>query len=499
MLMEPYNPSKLFDRPGYITLSEYVADIQHMRKWGPWKLPLTLGDRIHFFVLSLVDRFSWYRRSLSVLHPYPFSPAYRALLKYLHQQGIFDTLEEKNMLYPGFYAYHMQKVVDIAGVRRKLSSQGISRNQSLALSKAIGEIVERSITGFFDQNEEIRKASYQEMLNKCDMLYPPRFHRMLEVQKQHYSQLKIDKNEVIPWVKGINLISHTPVFIPQQLTSYARTNLQSKFILQQPSSNGSAGFFTKEGALMRGILEVVHRDALMVHWLTTLAPQVIQLTTLPEHFQQFLKMSESFGIKLYVLNVTALPIPSIVVVAMSEQSNQPGVVMSAAAATTFYQAIENALEEIVNLVGHLGEKIPIQEDSNDAFISTLGRISRMGYWRGKQRVDEFRWFLSGTEVRYQDLCSQDLGKQDDHDTKKLQQCLEVLMREGADFFPVAYFPQHVVQKKLNFTVVQIFIPKAFPLYLTEYLGTFESERLLEFARSKGKSDWKLNPLPHVFA
>ena len=47
-------------------------------------------------------------------------------------------------------------------------------------------------------------------------------------------------------------------------------------------------------------------------------------------------------------------------------------------------------------------------------------------------------------------------------------------------------------------VVQVFIPKAFPFYLIEYLGTFESRRLHEFAESKQIAGWQLNPLPHMF-
>ena len=56
-----------------------------------------------------------------------------------------------------------------------------------------------------------------------------------------------------------------------------------------------------------------------------------------------------------------------------------------------------------------------------------------------------------------------------------------------------------VINKMNFFVVKVFIPKAFPFYLLEKYGTFESDRLREFSEWKGVKDWKLSTLPHMFS
>jgi hypothetical protein len=65
--------------------------------------------------------------------------------------------------------------------------------------------------------------------------------------------------------------------------------------------------------------------------------------------------------------------------------------------------------------------------------------------------------------------------------------------------PVVYFPENQMQQELQYWVAQVYIPKAFPLYLLERYGTFDSSRLLDFAHSCGKDSFNLNPMPHMFS
>ena len=497
-----HEPSRLFDRPGYISLKEYVNDLEGMRRSGPWKLPLGAGDRVHFFFLSLMARFSWFSDALYVANPHTWSPSYSIIIAYLKRKGLFDDVVELSLRYRGYFSYYFRKNVPLNGKTWEITGQGVSEDRSLALSKSIGEMIERMVTGLHDENTNIMVASPDELLGAKPVLYPPIYHRFLEVQHATQKKLHQDKKSLISWVLGENILTKERTYIPRQMTSWFYGVRNGKEIMMNPTSSGSACYFSKEGALLRGLLEVTHRDAFMVHWLTQIPPKVIVRNTLPEKIQAMIRTFEDVGLSVYALDITSIPIPSVCVVLISDQSEIPQVVVSAASALTFEQSLHNALEEMMTcssiLFNEDGVQLKDASTVTDPFISNISKISRQLYWRGKEKVKKFEWFISGGKVSYEDLRKYEILSEE-NDADKLEKCVEVLKKMGADYYPVAYFPKNDIPANLGLHVAQVYIPKAFPLYLVEQYGTFDSDRLREFATSKGVAQWELNPLPHMFS
>lgn len=498
------NPhSKLFDRPGYIPLKEYVEDILYMQKNGPWKIPLRFGDRLQFFFLKIIIKFSWFADTLYILHTSSVSPAYMTLFSYVRKKQFCDSMMERNFHLHGYFSYFLEKKVPINGHVRSISGQGVAKDRATAFSIALGEMIERMISGFYDMNKSTVIVSPDELMKKYPIVYPPRYHRFLDVQKKKFKELRHDPTKKIAWVKGKNLVSGERTYIPRQMTSWFGGN-NKKDVFVQTTTNGAAGYFTKTGGVLRGLLEVVQRDAFLVHWLTMIPPRIIKQETLPKEIQEKIQEFESFGISLYILNTTSLPIPSVCIAAINAQSEVPQVVVSAATAVTFEEAIQHALKEIVKTTGMFyyeenEAQLKMSSSRNfEPFVSDFWQIGRQLYWRGIEKMKHFSWFISGERVSYSDVCQGDIRCSTD-DLDRLRKCLAVLQKLGADYYPVVYYPENIVQKEIGFFVAQVFIPKAFPLYLSEGYGTFESDRLQEFALSRGVSDWKLNPLPHMFS
>lgn len=496
-------PSKLFDTPGYIPLKEYVHDIAHMQKNGPWKLPLRMGDRVHFFFLSLVARFSWFADVLTVVHPHIWSPSYATLISYLKKRNLLDLVFENNSKQKGYFSYTIKKSLTVRGNTFTMTAQGIATDKSTALSKALGEIVERMISGIGDLNKDILVASPEEMLQKYRAVYPPKYHRFLDIQREKYPQLRCDTSSIMEWVCGSDLATNEKVYIPKQLTSWLGGTKTVEKNASDYTSNGCAGYFTKEEATLRGLLEVVHRDGFLVHWLTMIAPRVIVHSTLSENIQKTIREFEQYGISLYILDITSLAIPSIYVVAINEKSEVPQVVLSGASALTFEKAIQDGLTEMVMMVAELSREKnnDLKEDMSEVpepFISDLNKYTRQSYWRGKEKLEGFQWFISGQKVSYEEISTLDISREDST-TSRISACIHALGKIGEEYAPVVYYPKNPLQDELGFYVAQVHIPKAFPLYLREYMGTFDSDRLHEFATSKGVSKWKLNPLPHMFS
>lgn len=496
--------SKLFNKIGYISIKDYVEDFALMMKFGPWKLPLGVGDFLHLFFLKIFAKFSWFSERLFILHVNEVSPSYSALLMYLKKNLFYDVFSERNLIFRGYSSFLFEKDVLIGGSVVKVTGQGVSEDVSTALSMAIGEMLERLISGVLDANKAIFLMAPIDVMGKYPVVYPPKYHNFLNVQKDMYKELNHNPKVKINWVKGENLITNQTTFIPRQMTSWLAEKRRFTNVVVHTTSNGSAGYFTKDGAVLRGLLEVVQRDGFLVHWLTTTPPQLVENSTLPQNIQKKIKDYEAFGISLYILNVTSLSIPSIFVAVINRSSEVPQVVLSGSSSLTFDEAISGALKE-VNIVSDMFYYSPEEEavkkfpsEDYKPFTSNLGKIERQLYWRGKEKVKKFEWFITGKKVSYQELCKQDLLTQDS-DFVKLRECLRVLRVYGEDYYPVVYSPKHKIQNALGYYVAQVYIPKAFPLYLVERYGTFDSLRLKDFTSSRNINKWELNKDPHMFS
>lgn len=502
-----YDQSRLFARPGYIPLREYLNDIDEMRAHGPWRLPLRTRERFQLGLLRLLLRFSWFADALFIAHGSSTSPAYTILLSYVKRHGLLDSMGERDLHCQGYFSYFLNKTVNV--VPRKdpvMSSQGIAEDRATALSKALGEMLERMIAGVYDENRDLVNKSPDELMaEQASIVYPPKYHRFLKIQKEKFKRLRHDSSKSLLWVKGRNLVTNQEALIPKRMTQWFVANGDQEGVFIHATTNGSAGYFTRVGAVLRGLLEVVQRDGLLVHWLTRIAPEVIQVETLPEDLQKRVRKLEAYGLSIHILNVTSLGIPSVIVAILNDRSDYaPQVTLSGASAVLFHDAIENALREI--MIGsemfyfpEEGSKTGLEKTEPEPFVSRLGKAERQLYWRGKERMSNFSWFISGKRVSYQDISQKYDSLEAGSDRKQLDWCVGRLKQFGEDYHPTIYFPKNSIQKDLGFYIAQVFIPKAFPLYLVEYMGTFDSDRLDEFAQSRGVTEWELNPYPHMFS
>ncbi len=481
--------------PGYPSVSEYVRDIEDFKRNGRWRLPLGMGDRLHFFFLTWFTRFSWFRDSLTIRYPSDVRPSWSIILLYLKRAGVYDTFIERAVPLPGCSLFYFEKTLDEKTKQPFMNGQGVAFDRDTALSKAIGEMVERIIGGSRDENTRITRGSARELQKHTPLLYPPDHHRFLDAQKRRHDDLSSSRDDVFSWVEGVNLITNETTLIPLHMTSWLKRFPEEKKLMN-PSTSGEAGYFTPEGATLRGLLETVQRDGFLTHWLTNIAPDRIDPHTLPTPIQERLAFYESLGITLTLLDLTSLSIPTIGVVTESRHGEVPGVTVAAASALSYGEAVDDATREAAATIEfHLrSHRFPPPPQEHEPFVSRLNKTERMLFWRGADRLKTFSWFISGKEKPLPPNPFREVFS----DKEQLTVCLETLKKRGPAYYPVVYTPKNRLLKKLGYHLSQVFIPKAFPLFLVEKYGTFESDRLREFVLEKGLSNLDLNPLPHPF-
>ncbi len=484
------NNNESLNKNEYILADDYVKDIRQMQKNGPWKVPLGLGDRFQLLLLEVFLKITWFK-DIYIKYPHDFSPAYNIIFSFLKRKKIVSHL----------FKIDSVSFIDIKiyGLRLfsenilLLKSTGYHDTYNVALSKAMGEMIERSVTGMNDENNDIIFGSFNEFkLKYKNILYPPKYHRFLPQQREKFNELNFDDNQKMIWVKGFNFLTNEVALIPRSITSWKQK--ESKVIVST-TTNGSAGAFLLEDAIKRAILEYIERDSFLVHWLTKVPPNIIRNDSLPDDLCELLNKFTTANISVYVLDTTTnIGIPSICVVMKSDNKIKKSIAVSGGAGIGYYDAIKKALNEAVMCSNTLFAEREKRDIKNYVpFINDVNLDKRVGMWQGDEWIDVFDWFISGNIIKYSDC-------KDTHVAEKEElSFLKNIFRDlGDEYVPLIYIPQNKILDKVGFHVVQSFVPFCFPLYIVEKYGTFDSDRLIQFAKYKGLKDFKLNPYPHPF-
>ena len=158
----------LFNSAGYILAKDYVENIRHMQKHGPWKLPLGVGDRFHLFFLTLFLKLSWFR-DVYIKYPYDHSPAYDIILNFLKNEKFLSTVVKLNGVFFRDINIYSLKLIENNEVL--VRSTGHDKENNLALSKAIGELIERSVSGIYDENNDVVFGSFEKLKTKYKNIF----------------------------------------------------------------------------------------------------------------------------------------------------------------------------------------------------------------------------------------------------------------------------------------------------------------------------------------
>lgn len=446
----------------------------------------------------IFNKISWFSDNLYVQSFQDVPSCYNFIISYLKKEGVLDSVVKRKVQHPGYSSFLIRKDIFIGGEIKTLYANGVAENEEVALSKALGEILERVLSGIGDKNKGIVKASPLDVKEQKEIIYPPKYHRYLDIQKERHPFLQHDPSSSLEWVSGLNLVSKKETLIPKIMTSWFHRYLKQDNVFISSTTNGCAGYFTKEGSILRGLLEVVQRDAFLVHWLTGIAPKRIALNGLPIFIVKKIELFSQRGLSIFLLDTTTdIGIPSVCAIALWKDKWR-GVAVSSSSDLSYFKAIDQALDEMVVCATSLFLEEKPSEMFPEPFVSELNKKTREVFWRHPKNLQEIEWFLGCKEVSLLSSVTDTSTAEERDEKKDLEDCLSLLKKMGPDYFPVAYFPKNKLQKKLNYYISQVFIPKAFPLYLVEYMGTFESDRLKEFAAYKQRSSWKMTETPHMF-
>jgi len=385
-------------------------------------------------------------------------------------------------------------------VEQKYMAHGFGQNAEEVFSKALGEFLERYFLTCYRRNRLIR-GSFRDLRNKKISIFDPGdLAGFSDEQKKARPKLSFNDKSEFWWEKTRHISSGATVYLPAQLIYWNYRCEEHEPFIREVNTNGAGGMFTKEGAILGGIYELIQRDAFLLHWLNGLPPCLINPHTVPgKKFQELLAQSERYGFKIYCLDLkidTGVPVFAVI---LSDPSGKgPRYVMGMGCESDPVKASFRALEEAWSIYYWIRPLsfYPAISGDYDLSYNKIGQAERARLWANPEMAHRLKFFISWPEKAFGEL-RYDYPESFSSPQKELDFLVERVEKLGPGYEVYYYEAKHPMLSKFEFYSVKVIIPKLVPLHLNEPNAALGSERIREFPKKLGVRA-KLNPLPHLF-
>ncbi len=371
---------------------------------------------------------------------------------------------------------------------------GVSFNKKRAFLKALGETVERySLSG--NNNKKFINESYERLTS----LHKPAIN-LKEVTPilDKETQCKKAAKAKIHWIRGKSLMSNKDVLIPAQLIYVPYVYQHSEPALRFPISTGAAAGASLEGALYRGICEVIERDAFMIHYLNKLSSPRVNLSSLKNAIiNNVLRLYRRYNLELYIFDITTdLKVPVFAAITIDKTGIGPAVSVG----------LKAGFDIETDIIGAIEESLMVRSWARDKFIqggkkhkdkeNIISLEDRESFWFPVSVIKYLDFWLKSKSSK-----KLDLSYKKDLDGNYFKKIIQVLKTENIEAFYTDITDNEI--KKYGLLAIKTVIPKLQPLYLDERDSYLKLDRLFSAPVRMGFLSIpnrinQLNKIPHPF-
>src|SRR5665213_1931383 len=160
-----------------------------------------------------------------------------------------------------------------------IGGAGLTRAE--AASAAVGEALER-YSGTFVPHEALVTATARELGDEA--VAPEQFALFSEAQyaTAGFPFQPFTSDTLVPWVRGCSVADRSPAWLPAELVFLGDLGNSGSTRIGYATSSGMACAEILDQALMRGLCELLERDAFMIVWANRLSLPALDLATDPE-------------------------------------------------------------------------------------------------------------------------------------------------------------------------------------------------------------------------
>lgn len=261
------------------------------------------------------------------------------------------------------------------------------------------------------------------------------------------------------------------------------------------NSSGMAAYTNLDGAIRRGALEIIERDAIMIHWFNRIKPKQIILVDVDDYITSLSLRIGKIGYKLCLADLTLDTMPVIMAMATKDDSEFPFFV-GAASSERKIDAIKKAIEELeFSMWSNLKYHEELRQKVKGISLRIISEPADHEALYMKPEMFEQLGFL--TEGPIEPVNDDELYKEMD--------LYSVLSENGLKLYYVDMTAKEVEQLALGIKVVRAIIPGFVPItfgYGQEPLGM---RRLYEIPVKLGLRNIEITEekiinkyLPHFF-
>lgn len=376
---------------------------------------------------------------------------------------------------------------------------GASFDASIALCKCAGEAAER----FCQATIPAGTFSHGTFATQAPALDPDefRFFSPAQLSSEPFECLRWDDNSTFYWTEGFDILRARSTLLPAQLV-YLPYPYRDEHRIAHPSTSGGACAKTFEDSALSGMLELLERDAFMIHYLSQSEGIRIDLKG-HALFQEIEEYLSRFDLELHTyLLQTDFPVcPVMGILIDRSQSGVPAPWMSAGLKCSLdpMRAVLGAIEEACQTRPWIRRNL--QELDQGIGASKEERISdiildRALYWSNPERRNDLSFLMhSKRSIRFSDL-SPVSSQASPHGLTTL---LSFCRREGHPVYTADITAPAVREHGL--VVTKVIMPTLQQFYLHEPHVPLASSRWREVPSRLGLREDRgglPNPVPHFF-
>lgn len=435
-----------------------------------------------------------------------FFDLYKDIVDYLQKNNIALNIVYPDVRYndaPHSYKFELpaKPVRNTDGTAVRVTGYGCGKDMEVALSKAVGEFLERYYLSVYRQTNLI-SGTFTSLPKGTAPVDIKKFASFTEEREYEPGLPRWTNESVLSWEKVVRFTTNASALVPAQMVYWNYKTLINEPRIIESNTNGGGGFFSKEGAILSGLYELIQRDAFLIFWLNKISPPKIIPESVPDaQFQVLVQDAKRFGFIIHCLNITVdNEIPNFVVVIEDPTNLSPKFVIGAGTKSDPVAALRAAIEEAWAVYDWIRQRPYFTLPANySAFTYGLvGREERLRLWANPEMEVDFRFLVDGLESKFthtsfaQCTIFGSLGEE-------LQHVAAVIESFGSGYEVYYHAIKNPILEKLRYHVVKVIVPQLIPLYLNEHMAPVRAGRLREVPKKIGYPHaLSLNVLPHPF-
>ena len=398
-----------------------------------------------------------------------------------------------------FPSFLSSQLPDIFVFSASPMGSGAALTEQEALVCAIGESVERHVSVSYEPEDDV-VCSYNDLRDQA--IHPSRFalYSETQYQRESFAYSRFNEETIVRWTTAYSLTGKREVRIPSCLSYMSYRPKPGETVIGGASSNGLACHSSREQALLKGIYELVERDAFFAAWLNRLTMPRLRIDESSWLRGVFDEKLNKPGIEYNFIDMTTdIGVPVACCVGKMRHGEKILTGVGAASNLDPTKALFKATVE----AGHTLIWADNMMDRDDfAFDPTYANIrdfaDHVRLFCEPHMHAELDFLLASPEVT--ELSSL-ADQSSDSMTRDIETCLHSLERQGLDAFMIDMTPPHVADAGL--WVIKVLVPELVGINGDHRYRFLGGDRLYEIPKILGytterTTEESLNPTPHPF-